>query len=190
MNYPINFTKSFFVFWIAAAALAYYVGGWINVAFILIALGMIACHEYAHAVACVKNDLKIKEMGFTWLGGYVRADVNTPTEAVDFFMAGIKNTGWFAVVFTAALIFVNIAGRTFLSINFAPTNVYLSLLNTLTLFSIMMLACNVLPISYHDKKHDVLVTTDWFAATMYKEMRDELWNDGKNSFEAISPSFS
>lgn len=74
--------------------------------------------------------------------------------------------------FLAALYIVRPIGMDF------AMNPLLNLLIGVVSFLIVMCITNVLPINYHHKKHGIISTDGW-AAIRFRELRDELWNDGR-----------
>ena len=74
---------------------------------------------------------------------------------------------------------INYIGRNIVSESNFASNPYLDLINSITLFAVLMFVCNILPYSIYIKRWDVIVTTDGWAAMIYHERSKELWNDGK-----------
>lgn len=176
MAIKINYTRSFVLFWGATMALAIYTGGILNLAFVLIALLMLVWHEHAHAAHALRSGGTVHEIGFTWLGGYVIAEMQSLVDRPGFFMAGVKNTVGLAIVFIAMDCGAILVFRE-LSINLAM-NPYLNLLNCAVVFAVLLSLSNILPVSYYWKERDILITTDAWAAHISSEGY-ELWNDGK-----------
>ena len=180
-SYPIIYDWGFVVFWGVTLLLGIYGGGFLGGAFVMGAMLMLVWHEHAHASVCLRVGAPIKEIRFAWYGGYVMANVSNPSDIVDFFLAGVKNTTKITTILVALVAGITIWGIYFASgFNFAH-NPLLNFINSLASFAILMTLINVLPISFHIKKYDVIVTTDWWAAHRYTELRDELWNDGKTN---------
>jgi len=163
-EYPIIYDGSFIIFWTGVLLLEFYDGGLLAVAFTLLALLIIISHEHAHASQCLKNGNRIFGISFTWLGGSVLADIDKTSDKIDFYKAGIVDTGAYALAFVeivAVLWFIHEYLQP-IGINFAP-NPYFSLLNSITVFAVVLFICNILPISFHSKKHDMIIMTDGWA---------------------------
>jgi len=185
-NIPTVYTNSFLIFWAATFAAGIYGSGLIGIPFVLAALIIVICHERAHAKAALKSGATVLEMRYTWLGGYVVADLSDyPSDAVEFFKAGVINTGYFAAFFILLNSGINYYVRDVILGFNAAGNPWLSLLNSLALLGSLMFILNILPIRYYIKEKDMLITTDGWAAMIYRERRDELWNDGKARADAI-----
>jgi len=162
--YPITFGKSFYIFWSIAVLWELYDGGLLGVAFTFMAMLIIVSHEHAHALQCIKNGNTILGIHFNWMGGAVIADIDKTEHKIDFYKAGLIDNGAYAIGLTeivCAIWFIH----NYLhpsGINFAP-NPFLSLLNSIAFFSVILFICNLVPLSYHSKKHDMIITTDGWA---------------------------
>lgn len=152
-------------------------GGISMFAYVLTAMWVIISHEYAHLKECLKRNVKVNYVKFAWYGGMVSADIKYANDAVPICLAGVVNTSYYAMASLILLISVNYLGRyVWTGFNFA-NNPYLSFINCFTLYTVMAVICNILPITYHSKKHG-LISTDGWSAIRSMELRDEMWNDG------------
>ena len=186
-EYPIIYEKSFLIFWGTMLALSLYGGGLLMFAFTATAILVLIHHEHAHLKQCMKRNVKVNSVIFTWYGGGVNADIVYAHDAVPILLAGVTNTGYYAVAFIAMLGSYHYIGRTFgMGINFA-NNPYIAFLNSLTLFTVIMVFTNVLPISIKSKEHGIISTDGW-GAIRFIELRDELWNDGAHDALVWTPA--
>jgi hypothetical protein len=158
-------------------AYSVYVGGLPMVVFTIVAILMLIHHEYAHIRECERRGVKVNNVRFTWLGGLVNAEIYYANDAVPILAAGVINTGCYTFAFTSLLLIINYMGRNvWLGFNFA-NNPYLQLLNSIVLFSFIMLITNILPVSINSKKYGLILTDGW-GAYKFRELRDEMWNNG------------
>lgn len=178
-DYEISYEPSFVIFWGLMLAGGLLAGGLLMLAFIATAILTLIHHEHAHLKTSLERNVKINYVKFTWLGGLVDADITYAHDAVPIYSAGVINSGCYAVVFAGALISINYLGRNvWTGFNFA-NNPYLQFLNSITMFAVVMVVTNILPIAWKSKKYGI-VSTDGYAAYKFVELRDELWNDGKS----------
>lgn len=162
--------------WGSALAVGFYFGGLLMFAYTAVAILMLVHHEYAHIRECERRLVKINHVKFNWLGGLVNAEIHHAHDAVPILEAGVKNTGYYALGFGSVLL-----TTLFISNNYGTMTLegshYLQFLNSVVLFAVIMLVSNVLPITIKSKEHG-LISTDGWAALRFRELRDELWNDG------------
>ena len=170
-----RFTIPFLIFWGASFIVSWLIGGLLTFAYTLIVMLVLISHEYAHIAECQRLQVPVKSVTFTLLGGQVDADIQYAHEAVSVLSAGLKDSGMYAA-FMAIVLFVLYTFRP-IGVNFAQ-NPYLNLLNSVGFVLVLLLISNVLPISYKHKKHGMIYTDGWGAWKM-RELRDEMWNDGK-----------
>jgi hypothetical protein len=175
-NYAIVYKPSFILMWGSALALGFYFGGWLMLAYTAVAILMLVHHEYSHIRECEKRGVKINNVTFNWLGGMVDADIFLANDIVPILEAGVKNTGYYALGFGSVLFTTLFISNSYVVMPLAGIH-YIRFLESIVLFSIIMLVCNVLPISIRSKKYG-FVSTDGWAALRYRELRDELWNEG------------
>ena len=174
-EYPIIYDASFLLFWGISLALGLYAGGLLTFALVAMMMLVLISHEHAHLKQCVKLNVKVNSVRFTWLGGMVDADIRDADYAVRILSAGVIDTGCYSVSFAGlfiALYYFNPPTLNFANIHF------LGLLNGINMFLIVMCITNILPISYTHKKHGIISTDGW-ATLRFIELRDELWNDGR-----------
>ena len=175
MTYPIIYENSFVVFWGIFLGVGLFAGGLLTFALVAMMMLVLISHEHAHVKQCIKRHVPIRSVKFNWLGGMVDADIRYANDAVPILSAGVYDTGCYTLVFGAIIWYLDTFRVT--GLDYA-NNPYLSLLNGIACFLIVMSITNVLPINYHHKKHG-LISTDGWAALRFRELRDELWNDGK-----------
>jgi hypothetical protein len=178
-EYPIIYEPSFVLFWGAMLALSIMSGNLLLFAYTAITMLVLIHHEHAHIKECLKRNVRIKSVTFTWWGGGVDADIMYAHDAVPILTAGVINTGCYAIVFMGMWLGANFLSRNVLLGVNVINNPYLQFLNSIALLSLLIFATNILPISHKTQKYGV-VTTDGWGAYRYRELRDELWNDGKH----------
>ena len=172
--YPIIYDGSFIVFWGMSLALGLFVGGLLTFALVAAMILILINHEHAHVKQCIRHYIPIRSLRFTWIGGFLDSDIRYASDVVRVCSAGVINTGMYAfslVGIVAVIMYFRPVG-----LNFA-NNQYLNFLNGITLFAVVLLISNLLPIVYHSKT-DGMITTDGWASIWYAELRDEMWNDG------------
>jgi hypothetical protein len=175
MTPKVNYTGSFLIFWGGALGIGLYMGGLLMVAYILICLYLMHTHEHAHAVECIKRNITIKKIEFSAAGGCVNCGEMYANDAVPILLAGLKNTTVYLFGFVGLAIFLS--WYRFIGVNYA-NNPYINLVNCVSLFTLCLVICNCLPISYQSKEYG-LVSTDGWAAIIYREFSIELMNEGK-----------
>lgn len=179
-EYPIIYELSFLLFWGPMLALSVYAGGLLMFAFTLLAMMVLIHHEHAHVKECQKLGVKVNSVKFNWMGGAVNADIHYANDAVPIMAAGVLNTGFYTFAAVALLGTVHYLGRNVVTgFNFA-NNPYLQFLTSVSVFLVVLLFSNLLPISVKSKEHGI-ITTDGWGAYKFSILRDELWNDGKNN---------
>lgn len=172
-NYPVSFTRGFLLVFGGLPIISYFVGG-PNLLFItsFMVISLIT-HEYAHVRECLKLHIPINELKFTWFGGLVDADFKYAHEEIQVMMAGVIDTGYYLVLAVELLTLFWMLWRYYIPLNFVG-NPYSQLVNVM----LITMACVIFPASYQHKKYG-LITTDGWGAWLKRELRDELWNDGK-----------
>jgi hypothetical protein len=176
--HKIIYHPSFFLFWGAMVLAAGYFGDLLYVAYVLTVLLILISHEHAHAAACIRNGIQIQSIEFTYWGGLVNAPWECDVAAYEVIVAGLKDTTIYAVGFTGLMFFMQHYGHVFaqgLRFIIIPETDYLW---WVTQFVILMVISNVIPGTYRHKVYGPIRTDGWHA-WHYRELRDELWNDGK-----------
>jgi hypothetical protein len=181
-EYPIIYEPSFVLFWGFCLAFAEFTGGIMMIALVALMLLVLVHHEHAHAKECLKRGVKIEAIKFFWLGGCVQMGPSHYNDAIPILTAGVFNTFFYAGIFSLTWFVVMFCWQYLIVFNRA-NNPYISLLDSAILFSIAMAISNVLPLEYNSNKYGIISTDGW-AAFKFRELRDELWNDGKT--EAIA----
>lgn len=171
-NYPVSITAGFVITFGGILICSYLVGGatllFIN-SFLVVSL---ITHEYAHVLECVRLYIPIRELKFTWFGGLVDADFKYAHEEIPVMMAGVIDTCCYLVVSLELLVAFWIFWH-YTPLNWAG-NPFSQLFNVM----LVTVGCVIFPASYNHKRYG-LITTDGWGAWLKRELRDELWNDGK-----------
>ena len=165
MNYPINYTRSFVLLWGLSLSVGLFIGGLLTFALVSMMILVLISHEHAHLKQCELHNVKVNSVAFTWLGGAIDLDIKGAKDGIPVLFAGVVDTGMYtlsAVVVWAALNFTRPLG-----LNFA-NNPYLNLLNSITLFCVVMFISNILPISYNSEKHGIITTDGWATYKLLK----------------------
>ena len=173
-DYPITYEPSFVLFWGISLGFGLFIGGALTFALVAAMILILINHEHAHVKQCIRHYIPIRSLRFTWIGGFLDSDLRYASDVVRVCSAGVINTGMYAFVLTGVVMAITYLRPT--GLNFA-NNPYLNFLNSITLFAVVLLISNILPIVYHSEK-DGMITTDGWATAWYAELRDELWNDG------------
>ena len=142
MQYKIEYTPSFVIFWGSALSFGLFAGGLLTFALVSMMILVLISHERAHLNQCLKRGVKVNSVTFTAMGGMVDADILYANDAVPILAAGVVDTGCYAFIFggtLAALYLIRPAG-----FNFAM-NPWLNLLTSVTAFLVVMCITNVLP---------------------------------------------
>ena len=166
----VNYRTSFILFWGSALAFSLYAGGLLLFAVVCLMILFLHTHEYAHACACKKCGVEIKEVYFSAFGGGVDVvDISYASDAVKIYLAGLKDTTLWCSAFTVPLIALYLIRP--IGFNFAM-NTWLNFWNSIALFLTVMVVSNILPIVTHAKNGEP-ITTDGWAAIQWCEIRDE-----------------
>lgn len=177
-DYPIIYEPSFVIMWGLAIAIGLYSGGLLTFALIAFMILVLIHHEHAHLKELKKRYININYVKFNWLGGIIHADVKYANDAVPVHLAGVMNTGAYTILSVVGFAGLTYIGRNVLSgFNFA-NNPYLNFLNSAMLFTSILFISNIVPGSIKIKKYGTIMTDGW-AAFKYRELRDELWNEGR-----------
>lgn len=178
IDYPIIYAHSFLIMWGLALGIGLYAGGLLSFALVAFMILVLIHHEHAHLKEIRKRGIKVNYVKFNWLGGIINSDINYPSDAVPIHLAGLVNTGIYTFISMISLIVIIILGRDYLTgFNFA-NNPYLNFLNSSLLFTSILFFSNIIPGSIKINGIGTIMTDGW-AAYLYCELRDELWNDGK-----------
>ena len=179
IDYPIIYAPSFIIMWGLALGLGLFSGGLLAFALVAGMLLVLIHHEHAHLKEIRKRDIKINFVKFNWLGGIISSDIIYANDAVPIYLAGVVNTGMYTglTVICFAMITLMRHYNLILGVNFA-NNPYLNFLNSSLLFTSILLFSNIIPGSIKINGIGTIMTDGW-AAYLYCELRDELWNDGK-----------
>lgn len=174
-EYPISYTAGFIIFWGLALGSSLFIGGLLTFAISAILLLMLTTHEHAHAVACIRNGVKIHAITFTALGGQVDCDIEKHSDNTAFrvYSAGVLDTSCYAVSFVAVLAVFTFIGRE-AGINFADpygTLQRLQFLNSIVLISVIFVITNILPITIKSEKHGEISTDGWAAFKLWWKNR-------------------
>ena len=174
-DYPITYDWSFFILWGIILVWQYSAVDLLGVALVGSALIILISHERAHANACIRKNLPIKSLKFTWNGGFLDADIKKASDYVTVLMAGVRNTACYAIGLSGIAIFIWFLRDVIrpIGVNFAPTTGY-NVFIALTQFSLLLLLVNILPMSFYSKRLGGVVTTDGWAAWKYRNRGDEL----------------
>jgi len=170
-----EYALSFLVLWGSALGITLYTGGLLAMAGILVMMLMILSHENAHYNACLKQNVKVNWIRFNWLGGMINCDFIHYNDVVPVLLAGVKNTGIYAVILAPIpWIIYNVIRP--VGVNFAH-NPYMGFLTSIALFAVVLFFSNISPVTIPSKEGPIM--TDGWAAVKYYELQRELWNDGK-----------
>lgn len=177
--YPIHYHWSFFAFWIILVIYEFVMVDLLGVAAVLVLLLIVMTHEHAHAVECLRNGAEIVSIEVNALGLAVAADIKNPSDAVTFFAAGIKDTATYACSFSFLFAFLLFAGRDLVNGYMFILYPLRNFVGNIALFAVILVITNILPIWWYIKRYNAWVVSDGMAILKYREIRDELWNDGK-----------
>jgi hypothetical protein len=178
-DYPIIYEPSFVVLWGLALGGGLFIGGLLTFALVAFMMLVLIHHEHAHLVQLNRRGIKVNFVKFNCWGGIIGADLEYANDAIPVHLAGVINTGLYTLASIAGLAGINILGRYYLTgFNFA-NNPYLSFLNSAVLFTMVLFISNIIPGSIKLKNYGTIMT-DGGAAYKYLELRDELWNCGKD----------
>ena len=178
--YPIIYHPSFCIFFgIILAVTVVYLRDLLYTAYALFFMLMLISHEHAHAVECIRHGVRIHSIEFSFWGGFVNAEIERdPGAAVDILKAGVRDTAMYGAGFVVLL-----GGMFLFGPIYSNGNVFLTFpLRDFLWWSgqaaILTFIGNIIPGTIHHKVHGAIRTDGW-AAWKYRELRDELWNDGK-----------
>ena len=145
----------------------------LGIALVGSALIILLSHERAHVDVCIRKNLPIKSLRFTWLGGFLNADIKKASDYVAVLTAGIYDTFKYAAGLSGVVLFIWVLHRVIspVGINFAPTTEY-NVFFALTEFAVLLFVANILPISFYSKRFDDTITTDGWAAWKYRNFGD------------------
>jgi len=165
MIYPITYKPSFVLLWGLSLSVGLFIGGLLTFALVSMMILVLISHEHAHLKQCELHNVKVNSVAFTWLGGAIDLDIKGAKDGIPVLFAGVIDTGMFTMV---AIVLWAIPYRSLLTgINFA-NNPYLNLLNSITLFCVVMFISNILPISYNSEKHGIITTDGWATYKLSK----------------------
>jgi hypothetical protein len=176
-DYPIEYTLSFVLFWGFALAFEIYAGGLLGFAFTCMAIMIVVSHEHAHAEETLKHGAKVTGIMFTGFGGMVIAEIEYAGDAVKMLLAGIKDTGYYAFSFVSLFLVMTLSGGSLVNGYMFILYPYKDFVAAVAFFAVTLFIMNTIPMAY-PTRYGILATDGW-AAWMYAELRDEMWNDGK-----------
>jgi hypothetical protein len=177
--HKIIYHPSFFLFWGSLVSIAFYFGDLLYVAYVLMTLLILISHEHAHAVSCIKNGVKIYSIEFSFWGGMVNCEIEKNiSSAVEIITAGVLDTGYYAIGLTVLMFLWNAYGHLFAHGMRFITIPEGDFLWWSSQFAILVFISNIIPGTYVHKTLGNIRTDGW-AAWKMRELRDELWNDGK-----------
>jgi hypothetical protein len=186
-DYPIFYHWSFVLFWGVALSLeGFVIGGILPFAYTLLCMLVVVSHEHAHAAKCIELGIPIHSIEFYWLGGGVITELDYASDIVDFLEAGVKDTAYYSIGFITLFIALLLFGRDLVNGYLFILYPFRDLVGSIAFFATALAIANCLPYSYKTNiilngvNHSILVSTDGWAAWKYRELRDELWNDGKS----------
>lgn len=178
LPYKIEYTKGFVIFWGLCFGIMIYVDRILGFTLIALMLLTLIHHEHAHAAMCNKLGIKINEIKFNFLGGFVNADIIYARDAAKVLAEGVYNTGMYTLLFLIPTFLIYYVKP--LGFNFAQ-NPYLNFIDTMSGCMIIFFILLILPFKYNHKTLG-LITTDGYGiylmSRLAKEKDDELWNDG------------
>ena len=177
IQYPITYEVSFFILWGIILIWQYSAVDLLGIALVGSALIILLSHERAHVNACIRRNLTINSLKFTWLGGFLDADVKKASDYVVVLKAGIFDTSKYMIGLSGIVLFIWFLRDIVrpIGVNFAPTTGY-NVFIALTQFTIILFIGNILPISFYSKKFGDIITTDGWAAWKYRNHGDALIN--------------
>jgi hypothetical protein len=165
MKYPINYTRSFILLWGIALSVGLFIGGLLTFALVAMMILVLISHEHAHLKQCERHNVNVNSVMFTWLGGAIDLDIKGAKDGIPVLFAGVVDTG--AYTFAFGVIWAIIYLSRPLGLNFA-NNPWLNLLNSISLFCVVMFISNILPIEYNSNKHGIITTDGWATYKLLK----------------------
>jgi hypothetical protein len=157
-QYPITYTRSFILLWGPALGIGLFIGGALTFALVCMMILVLISHEHAHLKQCERHNVNVKSVTFTWLGGMIDLDIKGAADGIPVLFAGVVDTGMYTISAVTLWAIPNLTRP--IGLNFA-NNPYLNLLNSITLFCVVMFISNILPISYNSEKHGIITTDGW-----------------------------